>query len=71
MHIQFDPKIEAQLKALSAQLGQSEDFHVLQAVQNYLEDMQDIASAKQVLSRNNRAWTQEEAERELGFDSAH
>jgi len=68
MHIQFDPQIEAQIKALAAQSGKSEDFYVLQAVKNFLEDVQDIANAKQVISQNNRVWTQEEVERELGFD---
>lgn len=68
MQIHLDPQIEAQLKALAAQTGKSEDFYVMQAVKNYLEDVEDITKAKQVLAQNNRVWTQEEIERELGFD---
>jgi len=68
MQIHFDPQLEAQLKTLAMQTGKSEDFYVLQAVKNYLEDVEDIVKAKQVLSQNNRIWTQDEVERELGFD---
>lgn len=68
MHVRLDPQMEAQLKALAAQTGKSEDFYVLQAVKNYLEDVQDIAVAKQAISQDSRTWTQEEIERELGFD---
>ncbi len=68
MQIQFDSNIEAQLKALAAQNGRSEDFYVLEAVKNYLEDVADIAKAKQILSQNNPTYTQEEVERELGFN---
>ncbi len=68
MQIHFDPQLETQLKTLAMQTGKSEDFYVLQAVKNYLEDVEDIVKAKQVLSQNNRAWTQDEVERELGFD---
>jgi len=68
MQIHFDPQLEAQLKALAMQTGKSEDFYVLQAVKNYLEDVEDIVKAKQVLAQNNPTWTQDEVERELGFD---
>lgn len=68
MQIQFEPHIEAQLQALAIQSGQSEGFYVLEAVKNYLEDVADITKAKQVLSQNNPTYTQEEVERELGFD---
>ncbi|NBX04066.1 MAG: CopG family transcriptional regulator [Alphaproteobacteria bacterium] len=68
MQIPFEPQIEAQLKALAAQTGKSEDFYVLQAVKNYLEDVADIAKAKHVLTQNNPTYTQDEIERELGFD---
>ena len=68
MHIQFDSHIEAQLKALATQTGRSEDFYVLEAVKNYLEDLADIAKAKHILSQNNPTYSQDEVERELGFD---
>lgn len=68
MQIQFDPYIESQLNALAAQNGVSADFYVVQAVNNYLEDVTDIARAKQVLSQNNKTYTQDEIERDLGFD---
>ena len=68
MQINLDPHIEAQLKALAAQSGKSEDFYVLEAVKNYLEDVADIAKAKQIISQNNPTYTQDEIERELGFD---
>ena len=68
MQIQFDPYIESQLQSIAAQSGKSVDFYVLQAVSNYLEDIADAARAKQVLSQNNPIYTQDEVERELGFD---
>ncbi len=68
MQIQFDPYIESQLQSIAAQSGKSVDFYVLQAVSNYLEDISDITKAKQILSQNNPAYTQDEVERELGFD---
>jgi predicted DNA-binding protein len=68
MKIHLDPHLEAQLKALAAQNGKSEDFYVLQAVKNYLEDVEDILKAKQILSQNNPTWTQDDVEHELGFD---
>ena len=68
MQIDLTPQLEAQIKALAMQNGKSEDFYVLQAVKNYLEDVEDIAKAKEILSQNNRTWTQVEIEQELGFD---
>ena len=47
---------------------QSAGFFVVQAVRNYLEDVADIARAKQVLSQNNSSYTQDEIEQELGFN---
>ena len=70
MQIQFDPYIESQLQSIAAQSGKSVDFYVLQAVSNYLEDIAEAARAKQILSQNNPAYTQDEVERELGFDSS-
>jgi|GEM_PF-6130379 len=68
MQIQFEPHIESKLQALAAQGGNSPSFYVAQAVINYLEDIEDVARAKQVLSQKNSVWTQDELERELGFD---
>ncbi len=68
MQIHFDQHIQSQLHALAAKNGQSEDFFVVQAVSNYLEDIADIERAKQVLAQKNKIYSQDEVERELGFD---
>ena len=68
MQIHLDPQLEAQLKTLATQTGKSEDFYIMQAVKNYLEDVEDIANAKHILSQNNPTYTQDEVERELGFN---
>jgi predicted DNA-binding protein len=68
MHIHFDQNIQSQLHNLAIQNGQSEDFFVVQAVNNYLDDIADIELAKQILSQKNKTYSQDEVERELGFD---
>lgn len=67
MQIEFEPSIASQLRALAAQCGKSEDFCVQQAVKLYLAELADNAKAAQILAQENRVWTQEEVERDLGL----
>ncbi len=69
MEISLHSAIEQQLHILALQSGQSEAVHVERALISYLEDMEDANRAKMILSQPiGRALTQDEMERELGFD---
>lgn len=60
------------LAALAAGAGRSAESYIQQAVEEHLEDLEDVTLAEHALERRKRgesgAYSLEEVERELGLD---
>ena len=60
------------LQALAARTGRTATFYIRQAIEEHLEDLEDIYLAEQVLGKlargETRTYTLEEVERKLGLD---
>lgn len=60
------------LQALAARTGRTATFYIRQAIEEHLEDLEDIYLAEQVLEKlargETRTYTLEEVERKLGLD---
>ncbi len=60
------------LQALAARTGRTATFYIRQAIEEHLEDLEDIYMAEQVLGKlargETRTYTLEEVERKLGLD---
>ena len=61
------------LKSLAAAQGQSADDLMARAILEYLEDLEDLARAEEVMrdidAGNSKTYTLEEVERRLGLDN--
>ena len=49
--IEIDDKLLGRLKTLSTRTKKSESFYIRQALENFLEDLEDIAIAKRELEK--------------------
>ena len=60
------------LQALAARTGRTATFYIRQAIEEHLEDLEDIYLAEQVLGKlargETRTYTLEEVELKLGLD---
>jgi RHH-type rel operon transcriptional repressor/antitoxin RelB len=60
------------LQALAARTGRTATFYIRQAIEEHLEDLEDIYMAEQVLEKlargETRTYALEEVERKLGLD---
>lgn len=69
--IQLPEEIDARLQALSSSTGRAKSDYILEAIQEHLEDLEDIYIAEQRLSDlragRSHTYTLEEVERELGL----
>ena len=54
MVIQLNPEIEQKLNQIFSITHKPKDYFVLEALKNYLEDINDIIEAKQRLNDKNR-----------------
>ncbi|OPX34903.1 MAG: CopG family transcriptional regulator [Desulfobacteraceae bacterium 4484_190.1] len=63
--------IEKRLTILAKTTGRSKAFYIREAIQEYLDDLEDIYMAKEVLERIRKGeeeiYTLEEVEREFGL----
>ncbi len=48
--ITLSNELDNQLSSLVARLGKTKDFHLQEAITRYMEDIEDIADAEQVLA---------------------
>lgn len=59
------------LKALAVRTGRSATYYIREAIEEHLDDLEDIYEAEQVLERlrrgGERTYSMEEVERELGL----
>jgi RHH-type rel operon transcriptional repressor/antitoxin RelB len=69
--IDIPEDLALRLQALTERTGRSETSYVLEAVNEYLEDFEDVQIAEERLadirSGRSRTYTLEEVERELGL----
>jgi len=60
------------LQALAQSTGKPASFYIRAAIEEHLEDMEDITSAEQVLARvrsgQERVYSADEVRKELGLD---
>jgi RHH-type rel operon transcriptional repressor/antitoxin RelB len=72
LSIRIDPDIEARLDRLAQLTGRSKSFYVRQAIEDQLEDLEDLYLAQRVTQRiaegRERLIPLEELDRELGVD---
>lgn len=65
--ISLTPELERQLVARSQAAGQELTAFVQSIIRDYMEDQADAQRAEEVLAQNNRRYTLEHVERELGL----
>ncbi len=72
LSIRIDPEIDARLERLARLTGRSKSFYVKQAIEDQLEDLEDLYLAQRVTQRiaegRERLIPLEELDRELGVD---
>lgn len=70
--VRLPADIERRLDALVQETGRTKSYYVREALMEYLDDLEDIYLAEQVLERvrrgEERVYTSEEVERDLGLD---
>ena len=70
LSIRLDDELAARLERLARLTGRSKSFYVKQAIENHLEDLEDLYAAQQVAKRvaegRERLIPLEQVERELG-----
>ena len=69
--IRLPEAIEARLEHLAAKTGRSKKFYVMQAIENQLDDLEDLYLAEQRLieirAGRSKTYSLEEVERSLGL----
>lgn len=72
LSVRIDPGVDARLERLARLTGRSKSFYVKQAIDDQLEDLEDLYLAQRVSQRiatgRERLIPLEELERELGVD---
>ena len=71
LSIRLDEDLAARLERLARLTGRSKSFYVKQAIENHIEDLEDLYFAQQVAKRvaegRERLIPLEQVERELGL----
>ena len=71
LSIRLDDDLAARLERLARVTGRSKSFYVKQAIENHIEDLEDLYAAQQVAKRvaegRERLIPLEQVERELGL----
>lgn len=70
--VRLTTDLEARLDALAARTGRTKAFYIREAVEEHLDDLEDLYQAEEAIGRlrrgESRTYTLEEMERELGLD---
>ncbi len=69
LNILFDNELEQQLQALAQNTGKTQEYYVVQAVREFLEDKQDYLAGLTVLEKNNPRYSLEKTRAKLGLDT--
>jgi len=74
LSIRIDEQLDARLERLARLTGRSKSFYVKQAIEDHLEDLEDLYLAQRIARRvaegRERLIPLEELERELGVDES-
>jgi len=65
--IRLDPKTEDRLTRLAKKTGRTKTFYAREAIEEYIEDMEDYYLAVEAIREPGRFYSAEEAKRELGL----
>ena len=69
LSIRLDPQLDARLERLARKTGRTKSFYIKQAVEDHLEDLEDLYLAQRIVARVESAKegvvTLKELEREL------
>lgn len=69
--IRLPDETYARLKALAERTGRTTTYYIREAIDRHLDDLEDIYLAERILERvrtgEERTWTLEEVERDLGL----
>ena len=65
--IRLDPNIEERLTKLAEKTGRTKTFYAREAIEEYIEDMEDYYLAVDAIREPGRTYSSEEAKRELGL----
>jgi len=67
--IRIDPELDARLEKLAKKTGRTKSFYIKQAIEDHLEDLEDLYLAQRVVGRiesgKERVVSLKELEREL------
>lgn len=67
--IRIDPELDARLEKLAKRTGRTKSFYIKQAIEDHLEDLEDLYLAQRVVGRiesgKERVVSLKELEREL------
>ena len=66
--IRLPEELESKLSALAKRTKRSKSFYVREAVENYLEDVEDYYLGMEVLENPGRIYSLEEARKACEFD---
>ncbi len=69
LEIKISDDIENRLHVIAQRMGKSEGYLAWDAVLRFIEDMEDIETANEVLANPGKRWTLEEVENELGLEN--
>lgn len=65
--IRLDPETEERLTRLAKRTGRTKTFYAREAIEEYIEDMEDYYLAIDAIREPGRTYSAEEAKRELGL----
>jgi len=69
LSIRIDPELDARLEKLAKRTGRTKSFYIKQAIEDHLEDLEDLYLAQRVVGRiesgKERVVSLKELEREL------
>jgi len=69
LSIRIDPELDARLEKLAKKTGRTKSFYIKQAIEDHLEDLEDLYLAQRVVGRiesgKERVVSLKELEREL------
>ena len=51
LSIRLDPQLDARLERLAKQTGRTKSFYIKQAVEDHLEDLEDLYLAQRIVAR--------------------
>lgn len=71
--VRLPDEIDARLDELARETGRSKDFYIIKALEEYLEDLEDLYLAEKIMegvrAGKIKVYSSEEVEKRLGLDN--